>query len=251
MTLQACAELVRRGDPDRFLAAMAAPPSAREVLFPLYAFNLEVARAPWVTQEAMIAEMRLQWWRDALEEIAAGKPARAHEVALPLAEVIARSGLPVGLLDALIAARRWDIYRDPFEDADHFADYLDRTSGNLVWFAAQALGARDGEAALRDIAWASGLVNWFLAIPALQAAGRRPLVDGTPHAVRALAEEGLRRQQTARPPAKARPALLACWRARALLRQARRHPGRVADGTLSQSEFRRRGSLIWRSLSGI
>ena len=79
MTLAACAEMVRRGDPDRFLSAMTAPPDARAKLFPLYAFNLEVARAPWVTQEPMIAEMRLQFWRDALEEIAEGKPpARAR-----------------------------------------------------------------------------------------------------------------------------------------------------------------------------
>ena len=72
MSFDACAALVERGDPQRFRAAMAAPPEARRVLFPLYAFNVEVARAPWVTQEPMIAEMRLQWWRDALEEIAMG-----------------------------------------------------------------------------------------------------------------------------------------------------------------------------------
>ena len=70
--LNACAALVERGDPVRFRAAMASPMAARRVLFPLYAFNLEVARAPWVTQEPMIARMRLQWWRDALAEIAAG-----------------------------------------------------------------------------------------------------------------------------------------------------------------------------------
>ena len=44
----ACAALVERGDPGRFRATMAAPLAARRVLFPLYAFNLEVARAPWV-----------------------------------------------------------------------------------------------------------------------------------------------------------------------------------------------------------
>ncbi|MCB1311397.1 MAG: squalene/phytoene synthase family protein, partial [Sedimentitalea sp.] len=64
--LDACAGLVQRGDLERFMATMAAPVAARRVLFPLYAFNLEVARAPWVTQEPVIAEMRLQWWRDAL-----------------------------------------------------------------------------------------------------------------------------------------------------------------------------------------
>ena len=61
MSIQACADLVHRGDPDRFAAIMAAPVGARERLFPIFAFNLEVARAPWVTAEAMIAEMRLQW----------------------------------------------------------------------------------------------------------------------------------------------------------------------------------------------
>ena len=104
MSLAACAELVRRGDPDRFLAAMAAPPAARNVLFPLYAFNVEVSRAPWVTPEPLIAEMRLQWWRDALAEIAAGAPVRRHEVTTPLAAVLDAEG--ARLLDALVEARR-------------------------------------------------------------------------------------------------------------------------------------------------
>ena len=55
MSFEACAALVEKADPLRFRAAMAAPVPARKVLFPLYAFNIEVARAPWVTQEAMIA----------------------------------------------------------------------------------------------------------------------------------------------------------------------------------------------------
>jgi phytoene/squalene synthetase len=46
----ACAQLVERGDPDRFRAVMAAPPEARRVLFPIYAANVEIARAPWVSQ---------------------------------------------------------------------------------------------------------------------------------------------------------------------------------------------------------
>ena len=92
MSLQACADLVRKGDPDRFLAAMAAPPAARRVLFPLYAFNVEVSRAPWLTSESMIAEMRLQWWRDVLEEIRAGGAVRRHEVVDALVPVLDAEG---------------------------------------------------------------------------------------------------------------------------------------------------------------
>jgi phytoene/squalene synthetase len=245
MSLQACAELVQRADPDRFLAAMAAPPAARAVLFPLYAFNVEVARAPWVTEEPMIAEMRLQWWRDALSEIAGDGPVRAHQVTDPLARVLDADG--AALLDRLIQARRWDIYRDPFQDAGHFEDYLDATAGHLAWVSARSLGATTGEAAVRDIAFASGLANWFLAIPQLQARGRIPLVDGRVPAIRDLAAQGLQRLARARAPRASRAALLATWRAGALLRQARAHPDRVAAG-LTQSEFHRRGSLLWRTL---
>ena len=64
MSLDACADLVARGDPDRWQALMAAPVAARAKLLPLFALNLELARIPWATKEPMIAEMRLQWWRE-------------------------------------------------------------------------------------------------------------------------------------------------------------------------------------------
>ncbi|MCR8549750.1 squalene/phytoene synthase family protein [Salipiger sp. P9] len=250
--LIACARLVERGDADRFAAAMAAPVAARKVLFPLYAFNLEVARAPWLTQEAMIAEMRLQWWRDALEEIRGGGVIRRHEVVTPLALVLDAEG--AGLLDRLVGARRWDIYRDAFEDAGHFTRYIEETSGHLVLAAGRALGGMPKAVAL-DAGYAAGLAQFLRAVPELEAKGRVPLVDGRPEAVAALAQDGLMRLARARAglgevPKPARAALLAGWQAGPLLRQAAREPGRVADGALRLSEFHRRAGLMWSALSG-
>ena len=254
MTIEACAALVERGDPDRFLSSMAAPLPARRVLLPLYAFNLEVARAPWLTQEPMIAEMRLQWWRDVLSEIAAGGPVRRHEVATPLSEAV--DGAAAEALDALIEARRWDIGTDPFEDDEAFAAHLDRTAGTLMWVTARALGApAETEPVVRDFAWGQGLAAWLAAIPAMEAAGKRPLVDGRPGAVRTLAREGLRRIAHARRsrhavPVVARPALYAGWLAAPILRQTAADPGRVAGGTLGVSEFHRRARLLYVSTTG-
>ena len=256
--IAACAGLVQRGDPDRFMAAMAAKPAARDVLFPLYAFNLEVARAPWLTQEPMIAEMRLQWWRDALDEIGQGgsersvQPVRRHEVVTPLAAIL--DGSSAMQLDALIVARRWDIHKDPFEDAAHFAEYVDATSGNLMWVAARSLGAAD-EGVVRDFAYASGIANWLRAIPDLEDRNRIPLVDGRPEAVALLASGALSRLLAAR---KARSkvsksagqALLSGWQTEAILKQASTEPDRVAQGMLAQSEFQKKTGLLRRALTG-
>ena len=46
MSLDGCADLVARGDPDRFDALMAMPRAARARLLPLFAFHIEISRAP-------------------------------------------------------------------------------------------------------------------------------------------------------------------------------------------------------------
>lgn len=250
--LTACAALVERADPDRFMATMAAPVAARRVLFPLYALNVEVARAPWVTQESMIAEMRLQWWRDALGEIASGGQVRRHEVVTPLAEVLPPD--MAARMDAMVAMRRWDIYRDPFEDRAHFDAYIDETSGTLTWAAASVLGSAD-EMVVRDFAFAHGVANWFRAIPELEARGRIPMIEGTPKAVSELADMALGRLSRARSnrskvSPSARPALFAGWQSRSILSQARANPERVLDAQLIQSEARKRVSLMLRSSTG-
>ena len=97
------ADIVAKGDPDRFDACMAAPVAARAVLFPIYAFNVEVSRATWAVSEPMIGEMRLQWLQDALDDIANGKAARKHEVITSLADVLDSEGAQI--LDQLVRAR--------------------------------------------------------------------------------------------------------------------------------------------------
>lgn len=244
MSLAACAEIVQRGDPDRFAAVMAAPAAVCARLFPLYAFNLEVARAPWVSKEPMIAEMRLQWWRDVVAEPAP----RAHEVAGPFHSVIQEVGLPVEVIDSLIAARLHDAYGEAFADHAAFDTYLDDTAGGLMWLAAKACGGTD-ETAARALGWAMGLANYLRAVPELEARGRQPLPDGRPQAVSDLAAEGLAKLAAARgrvPTA----AALAAWQARGLLRQAAETPGLVAAGQMGLSEFARRWGLLRASITG-
>jgi 15-cis-phytoene synthase len=245
----ACAALVERGDPDRFLAAMAAPPRARGALFPLYALNLELARAPWVTQEPLVARMRLQFWRDVVSDPGT---LRAHEVAEPLARLIRHRALPLPLFEAMIAARESEVEGAHLADAAALWSYLDGTAGALMALAVRALGGAADEAG-RGYGTAQGLANYLMATPAILSTGRPALPPGVDPAE--LAAEGLSRLAAARGrrggvPSEGRPALLAAWRAGPILRQSLRDPGAVSEGRLGQSEFARRGGLVWASLTG-
>ena len=248
MSLSACAGIVERGDPDRFMAAMAAPAEARRVLFPLYAFNVEVARAPWVTEEPMIAEMRLQWWRDALEEIAKDGPVRRHEVTTSLAEVLDVEAATS--LDQTVAMRRWDIYKDPFEDAQHFADYFSKGGAELMWQAARLLGAPD-DMRLPVLTYGAAVAvsRYLAAVSALEASGRVPLINGTREGLETLAlnsaaDAGSVRKLRKGMPKLAWAALLEGWTAKPVLLQIASEPQRVADGTVGLSPFRSKLRLL-------
>ena len=250
MTLAACADLVRKGDPDRFLSAMAAPPEARARLFPLYAFNLEIARAPWVASDPVVAKMRLQFWRDALAEIDEGQPARAHEVVQPLAEVMRTAGLPGEVLDGIVVARWADTDQEPITSAEVLDVYLAETAGTLMWASAQVLGAQSiREPAVRAVGKAAGLASMLVAAPELERRGWRVLPETGLGELIADARADI---------AAARkinfklsiPALRAAWRADGILaRAAAANAEAIRAGGLEDSEFARRAGLSWRSLT--
>jgi phytoene/squalene synthetase len=242
------ADEVRRGDPDRWRTAMLAPAAARPGLMALYAFNLELARAPWVASEPTLAAIRLAWWREAVAEVYDGRPPRRHPVVVGLAVAVAAADLPRRLLDGMIGARLGEI-EGPAADAGALADYLDHTAGHLMELAARQLGA-EGAAlpVVRDFARGTGTAALVAALPELRARGRDPLPPGTD--VAGLARDGLAaiaraRAHRARVPAAAAPALLAGWQAARLLRQAA--TGRVPQAAAPAAA---RAALLWRAFSG-
>ena len=165
MSLQACANLVARADPERFAAAMAAPMAVRSVLLPVYAAAAEVARAPWLTQEPVIAEMRLQWWRDVFEEIEEGK-VRKHEIVCALSKVLTPKGAQA--LDKMVLARRWDIYKEGFDSPEALLSHVrDITMGPML-AALDGLGASAYNLkSLEAYATQLGLMRFLRGIPAL------------------------------------------------------------------------------------
>jgi phytoene synthase len=140
VSLSPIAAFARAHDPDRFLAALFAPPERREAIFTLIAFNHELARAREAASNPIAALIRLQWWRDALEEARVGKQARRHEVAAPLHAAITAGSLDPAALGAMIDAREAEAEEAGIPTEVDFVAWLRGTAGGFAYAAGLAFG---------------------------------------------------------------------------------------------------------------
>lgn len=149
----------RRHDPDRWLCGLFVAAPQREAATALLVLNQELARIPDLVTQPLIGMMRYQWWRDALEEAAAGRP-RAHPVVQALAGPIGQGRLDPAELAAMIDARAHDIDHMAPEDLTALEGYLEATAGAVQASIARLLDATPVEiAAARSVGTAFGLVG--------------------------------------------------------------------------------------------
>ena len=173
----ACEETVRRHDPDRYFSALFAPADKRCLLFALYAFYFEVARIAETVHEPMLADIRLAWWREAVEGARAGKP-RNHPVVQALAETLATNDLPEEIFERMIAARSFDASQELFADMGALEDYANATSGSIMRLAARVLGAGGTlDELAREAGTAVALAGLLRALP-FHAARRKLFLPG-------------------------------------------------------------------------
>ncbi|SVC76460.1 uncharacterized protein METZ01_LOCUS329314, partial [marine metagenome] len=163
----------RAADPDRYMCALFTAPHQRGALFSLLLFNAEIARVREVVSERMLGQIRLQWWREAIDEIYQGG-GRRHEVVDHLAEAIRTHGLTRRYFERLIDAREKDLDDTPPENIAVLEHYAEESAAPLVLLALEVAGA-DADV-LADVARHTG-IGWALtglmrALPHHAAEGR-------------------------------------------------------------------------------
>ena len=132
-------DAVRRGDPDRWLATRFIGDSRRRAeVICVYAFDLELARAPRVTSSPLTAEIRLAWWSEVLDEIFSGVPVRSHPVAQALSAVVRGHDLARAPLDAMIEGRRAQLFTSSL-DGSGALTWADDVAGSTAFLAARIL----------------------------------------------------------------------------------------------------------------
>ena len=132
-------DLIRRVDPDRWLTSrFVADPAARADVVALYAYDHELARARRVASTPLLAEIRLAWWREAVDEIFADGPLRRHPVAEALAGAVRRHDLPRPLLEAMIDGQL-EALEAPTLDAPAAVAWAEAVEASLARLAARIL----------------------------------------------------------------------------------------------------------------
>ncbi len=142
---QYIAEMVRRQDRDRFLTAMFVPSHRRDDVLALYAFNTELARIRSHVSETLIGRIKLQWWRDVIDAIYAG---RGHQQGNPVTEALAgaitRHTLSRATFDEIITTREREMESDDagftFSSVTDLENYAEGTASRLIDLALEVLG---------------------------------------------------------------------------------------------------------------
>lgn len=149
---------IRKYDYDRYICGIFADENARENLFALYAFNLEIAKIGEAVSEPMPGLLRLEWWRGAMRDLFHGGKIRNHEILEKIAEMNKETPLSEELFSKILEARVRDINNIQPENMAELLQYAEDTSSGLLLLALQTLGIRNSDASVAarhiGIAWA-------------------------------------------------------------------------------------------------
>jgi 15-cis-phytoene synthase len=161
--------------PDAYVTALLAPSEYQRHMIALAAFLGDVERIVTTLSDPNIAEIRLQWWRDAIQSAPSGTKT-GHPGADALADAIAAHALPFETFDALLDARALDLYADPLPTEAAFDAYLSKTDGAAFQLMAGCLGSNNPAASplIAHAAQACGVARLIAHLPVFLARGRAP-----------------------------------------------------------------------------
>jgi NADH dehydrogenase [ubiquinone] 1 alpha subcomplex assembly factor 6 len=141
-TLSLCAQDVKNNDHDQFLCCLFAPENVRESIFALHVFYIETARIRSLVNEPHLGLIRLQWWRDLVEDALKGKQDGSENGTHK--EIIAslkNSPIPADLFEIYFSARSFDMEDRAPNDVAELLNYCEKTGGSLAQMKAICLGA--------------------------------------------------------------------------------------------------------------
>ncbi|XP_071410232.1 NADH dehydrogenase (ubiquinone) complex I, assembly factor 6 isoform X3 [Pithys albifrons albifrons] len=164
--VQFCAELVRKRDYEGFLCSLLLPADSRTSAFALRAFNVELAQIKDSVTQKTTGLMRMQFWREAVEDIYCDNPPH-QPVATELWRAVKRHNLTKMWFLKIIDEREKNLDDRPYRNIQELETYAENTQSALLYLTLEMLGVRDIHAdhAASHIGKAQGIVTCLRATP--------------------------------------------------------------------------------------
>ena len=143
--MQSCfkfALICRKSDYENYLSSLLLPSTIRSTAFAIRAFNVELSQVRDMASNNTIAQMRFQFWKDALEEIYTGR-ARQHPVALELHRALQQKRLTKLWLRRLIDSRLERLHSKPFSNVDALETFAENSVSPVYYLLLEASGSKE------------------------------------------------------------------------------------------------------------
>uniref|UniRef100_T1IUF8 NADH dehydrogenase (ubiquinone) complex I, assembly factor 6 n=1 Tax=Strigamia maritima TaxID=126957 RepID=T1IUF8_STRMM len=137
-----CMDLVRRYDFENFLCSLLLPSNIRSTAFAIRAFNIEIAQVRDVVTNRDIGRMRMQFWRDALENIYKDNPPQ-QPVALELHRVLRKDKLTKRWFNRMIDCRETYLNDRGFENVQLMEDYGENSVASVHYLILESAGIKN------------------------------------------------------------------------------------------------------------
>ncbi|KAI9345644.1 isoprenoid synthase domain-containing protein [Obelidium mucronatum] len=138
---------VRAADFEGYLATLFAPSHARDAIFAVRAFNVEVAHVRDAVRKGdmqnVIAGQRYKFWRDLVDGVYGGRPIN-HPVATALSAAILDAPLSKQFLHRIISARESDFHAgSSYPSVEALEKYAEQSQSSLLYLQLEACGVQD------------------------------------------------------------------------------------------------------------
>ncbi|KAL1921258.1 uncharacterized protein VTP21DRAFT_10974 [Calcarisporiella thermophila] len=140
-----CKDLVRKHDYENYLVSLFYPGSLRSAQLALRAFNIELASVREQVSNPLSGKMRMQFWRDAIDQIYANNPPH-HPVALSLAHSLQDLKLSSSWFKRLVTAREENLEDPQYITTADMETYAEHTASCLIYLSLEMLGVHDIDA---------------------------------------------------------------------------------------------------------
>ncbi|KAI8817577.1 isoprenoid synthase domain-containing protein [Fimicolochytrium jonesii] len=158
--------LLQKHDYDNYLASLFVPARSRDAVWAVRAFNVETALIRESVKDSLLGKARIQWWRDAVDDVFAGRPPN-HPVTLMLAQALETAPLSKSWFKRMLTERESNLQDPQYAKIADLEKYAENTASSLLYLQLEALGIRnhDAEHAAGHVGKAIGIATLLRATP--------------------------------------------------------------------------------------